>query len=123
MVCGDLVAGLHKNHDLARFAGLANAFADNLILCIGVAPAVAASVIIARTCFARRLKGFGLNPKTIVCDLGMALLNLLATMPVVLAVVILTTIAGKLIIGPQFEMPRHNELKQIISYPQWQTMR
>jgi membrane protease YdiL (CAAX protease family) len=97
-----------------------DALADNLILCIGVAPAVAVSVIIAWTCFARRLKGFGLNPKTIVRDFGTALLNLLAIMPVVLAVIILTTLAGKLIVGPQFEMPRHEELKQIMAYPQWE---
>jgi len=109
-----------KKIALSDLPGWQDALADNLILCISVAPAVAAGVIIARTYFARRLRGFGLNPKTIVCDLPAAMLNLLAIMPVVLAVIILTTLVGKLVVGPEFQMPRHEELKQIIGYPQWQ---
>jgi len=105
---------------LAGLSDWQSALADNVILCIGVAPAVAASMIIARSSFARRLKGFGLNPRTIVRDLGAGFLNLLATMPVVLAVIILTTLIGKLATGGEFEMPRHEELKEIMAYPQWQ---
>jgi membrane protease YdiL (CAAX protease family) len=97
-----------------------NAFADNLAMCLGAAPAVATSVVIVRMHFARRLKGFGLNPKTIAGDFGAALLNLLAIIPVVLAVIILVTLAGKTVTGPTFEMPRHEELKQIVENPQWQ---
>jgi membrane protease YdiL (CAAX protease family) len=97
-----------------------DALADNLILCLGVAPAIAISMIMAWSFFARRLKGFGLNPKTILRDLGAALLNLLAIMPVILGVIVLTTFIGELIVGPDFQMPRHEELKQIMEYSQWQ---
>jgi membrane protease YdiL (CAAX protease family) len=109
-----------KKTALADLPDWQNALADNLVLCIGVAPAAATSLIMARAYFARRLKGFGLNPETIVRDLPAALLNLLAIMPVVLAAIILTTLVGKLVVGPEFQMPQHEELKQILDYPQWQ---
>jgi membrane protease YdiL (CAAX protease family) len=97
-----------------------DALADNLILCFGVAPGVVISLFFGWAFFARRLKGFGLNPKTIFRDLGYSFLNLLAIMPVVLGAIILTTFIGILILGPDFEMPKHEELKQIMAYPQWQ---
>jgi len=108
---GKLLAGLPDWQD---------ALADNLILCIGVIPTIVTSVMIARTTFARGLKGLGLNPTTIPRDFVAALLNLLAIMPVVLGAIILTTIIGKLILGDKFQMPQHEELKQIIAYSQWQ---
>jgi membrane protease YdiL (CAAX protease family) len=110
-VKGKLLAGLPDWQD---------ALADNLILCIGVIPTIVTSVMIARTTFARGLKGLGLNPTTIPRDFGAALLNLFAIMPVVLGAIILTTIVGKLILGDKFQMPQHEELKQIIAYSQWQ---
>jgi membrane protease YdiL (CAAX protease family) len=110
-VKGKLLAGLPDWQD---------ALADNLILCIGVIPTIVTSVMIARTTFARGLKGLGLNPTTVPRDLVAALLNLLAIMPVVLGAIILTTIIGKLILGDKFQMPQHEELKQIIAYSQWQ---
>jgi membrane protease YdiL (CAAX protease family) len=96
-----------------------DAIADNLILCLGVAPAIAIIIVMVRSFFARGLKGFGLNPKTIPRDLGAALLNLFAVMPAILGVLVLTTLIGELIV-PNFQMPRHEELKQIMEYPQWQ---
>ncbi len=101
-------------------SGWRNAFAENLIMCLGAAPMVVTALVLARNHFARRLKGFGLNPKTIFRDLGAALLNLLAIMPVVLAVIILVTLVGELFVGPEYQMPRHQELKEIIEYPQLQ---
>jgi membrane protease YdiL (CAAX protease family) len=109
-----------KEKLLAGLPDWQDALAENLILCIGVIPAITASVMIARTTFARGLKGLGLNPKTIPRDFGAALLNLLAIMPVVLGAIILTTIIGKLLFGDKFQMPQHDELKQIIAYSQWQ---
>jgi membrane protease YdiL (CAAX protease family) len=97
-----------------------NAVADNLILCVGVIPAIVTSVIIARITFVRGLSALGLNPRTIPRDFVAALLNLLAIMPVVLGAIILTTIIGKLIFGDKFQMPQHEELKEIIAYSQWQ---
>ena len=61
-----------------------------------------------------------ITPKTIFKDFGAALLNLLAMTPVILAILILTILAGKLITGPEFVMPRHRELNEIMAYPQWQ---
>ena len=109
-----------KEKLLAGLPDWQDALADNLILCIGVIPTIVTSVMIARTTFARGLKGLGLNPKTIPRDFVTALLNLLAIMPVVLGAIILTTIVGKLILGDKFQMPQHEELKQIIAYSQWQ---
>jgi len=109
-----------KEKLLAGLPDWQDAFVDNLILCIGAIPAITASAMIARTAFARRLRGLGLNPITIPRDFGAALLNLLAIMPVVLGAIILTTIIGKLLFGDKFQMPQHEELKQIIAYSQWQ---
>jgi membrane protease YdiL (CAAX protease family) len=109
-----------KEKLLAGLPDWQDALADNLILCIGVIPAIVTSIIIARIAFVRGLKGLGLNPKTIPRDFVAAILNLLAVMPVVLGAIILTTIIGKLIFGDKFQMPKHEELKQIIAYSQWQ---
>jgi uncharacterized protein len=109
-----------KEKFLAGLPDWQDAFVENLALCLGVIPAIAAGVMIAKSVFVRGLAGLGLNPKTIPRDFAAALLNLLAVMPVVLGAIILTTIIGKLILGDKFEMPRHEELKQIIDYSQWQ---
>jgi membrane protease YdiL (CAAX protease family) len=97
-----------------------DALADNLILCIGVIPTIATTIIIARLTFVRGLKGLGLSPKTIPRDFFVSILNLLAVMPVVLGAIVLTTIIGKLVLGDKFQMPQHEELKEIIAYSQWQ---
>ena len=97
-----------------------NAVAENLAICIAAVPTIAAGVMIARVTFVRGFSALGLNPKSIPRDFVAALLNLLAVMPVVLGAIILTTIIGKLILGDKFQMPQHDELKQIIAYSQWQ---
>ena len=97
-----------------------DAIAENLILCVGVIPAIVTGVIIARITFVRGLKGLGLNPRTIPRDFAAAFLNLLAVMPAVLGAIILITIIGKLIFGDKFQMSQHEELKEIIAYSQWQ---
>jgi len=111
---------LLKEKSLPDISGWQNAFVENLILCLAAVPAIVTTFLIARRHFARGIKGFGFDHKTIVKDFVAALLNILATMPAVLAMMILTIIAGKLIIGPEFVMPRHKELKEILAYPQWQ---
>ncbi len=109
-----------KEKLLAALPDWQNAIAENLVLCVGVIPALVTSVIIAKIAFVRGLKGLGLNPRTIPRDFVAALLNLLAVMPAVLGAIILTTIIGKLILGDKFQMPQHEELKEIIAYSQWQ---
>jgi membrane protease YdiL (CAAX protease family) len=114
------VLSFAKEKLLAGLPDWQDALADNLILCIGVIPAIVTGVMIAKIAFVRGLRGLGLNPKTIPRDFVAAFLNLLAVMPVVLGAIILTTIIGKLILGDRFQMPQHDELKQIIAYSQWQ---
>ena len=111
---------LVKEKAFTDLSGWQDAFAENLVMCLAAAPVVVTGLVIARIHFARRLNGFGLNPKTIVRDFGAALLNLLAIMPVVLSAVILVTLAGKIFVGPEYQMPRHEELNEILAYPQWQ---
>ena len=109
-----------KEKLLAGLPDWQDAIADNLAICLGVIPAIVISIMIARITFARGLKGLGLNLKTIPRDFAAAILNLFAIMPVVLGAIVLTTIIGKLIFGDKFQMPQHEELKQIIAYSQWQ---
>jgi membrane protease YdiL (CAAX protease family) len=109
-----------KEKLLAGLPDWQNALADNLILCIGVIPAIVTGAMIAKITFVRGLRGLGLNPRTIPRDFVAALLNLFAVMPVVLGAIILTTIIGKLILGDKFKLPQHEELKEIIAYSQWQ---
>ncbi len=97
-----------------------NSIAENLALCMAAVPVVVVGVMIAKITFVRGFSALGLNPKTIPRDFAAALLNLLAVMPVVLGAIILTTIVGKLIFGDKFQMPQHEELKQIVAYSQWQ---
>jgi hypothetical protein len=52
-------------------------FLDNLILCISELMSIVVIIFLARIHFARRLKGFGLNVKTIVKDFFAAFVNLL----------------------------------------------
>lgn len=91
---------------------------DNLILCIGGLITTAVILFLARATFARRLKGFGLNPKTIHKDLFNAVLNLLSVWPLLLLTIILTTLFGKLIWGQQYQMQQHQELEMLTANPQ-----
>lgn len=94
------------------------AFRNNLILCIGAIPTVAVIIYLARVSFARGLKGFGLNIKTIHRDFFAAIVNLLSIWPLMLAAIIVTMFLGKLIWGPDFNLEPHEELKTITTYPQ-----
>jgi len=68
------------------------AFLDNFILGIGSIATIAVIIFLVRAHFARRLKGFGLNIKTIVKDFFVAFINLLTVWPLVIAAI--TTIFG-----------------------------
>jgi len=95
-----------------------NAFIDNLVLCIGAIVTTVVVIFLARVSFARQLKGFGLNAKTIVKDFFAGAVNLLAVWPIVIAMIILTTSLGKLIRGQDYQIQQHEELKLITAYPQ-----
>jgi membrane protease YdiL (CAAX protease family) len=106
-----LVADLH---DWQR------AFLGNLIYCIGAIVVIAVILFMVRASFARRLKGFGLNVKTIHKDFFAGVLNLLSIWPIVMLMIILMIFLGKLIWGQDFEMQQHEELEMMTVYSQWQ---
>lgn len=95
-----------------------NALLDNIILCNSEIITIAAIILLARASFARRLKGFGLNPKTIHKDFPAALLNLFTIWPLIAATLLLTMHLGQFILGPDFEIQPHEELELIRAYSQ-----
>ena len=93
-------------------------FLDNLILCISELMSIVVIIFLARIHFARRLKGFGLNVKTIVKDFFAAFVNLLTVWPLITAAIILTMFFGELIWGREYQMQQHQQLKLITEYSQ-----
>ena len=103
------------------FSGLPEwqeAFLMNLIYCIGGLAVTVLIVLLARASFARRLKGFGLDVKTIHKDFLAGVVNLLTVWPLVMLTIILTLFLGQLIWGEGFQLQQHEELKIITAYPQ-----
>ena len=94
------------------------AFLDNFIYFVTAIAVTVIVIILARATFARRLKGFGLNVRTIHKDFLAAVINLLATWPLVIAALIVTMFFGKLIYGQDFAIEQHEELELITAYPQ-----
>ncbi len=90
----------------------------NAVYCLDATALAAGTLILARYHFARRLKGFGLNPKTIPRDFLTSFLNLLTVWPLVMAALVLTIYVGRLIWGPKFDLGRHEELELIRQYSQ-----
>jgi len=95
------------------FAGWQRLFLDNLVFSVAELAAAAAAILIARTTFARGLRGFGLRLKTIPRDLRLAALYLLAVWPLVFAMIAVTTKIGQLLYGKQFAIPPHPGLEII----------
>lgn len=101
--------------DLPDWQGV---FLDNLILCLGATATMGVIILLVKRYFARRLKGFGLEPKTIYKDFLAGLVNLLSVYPLVIVMIILTLVFGKLIQGPQFQIRQHEELELIKAHSQ-----
>jgi membrane protease YdiL (CAAX protease family) len=97
------------------------AFIYNLILCICSILAAAITLYLAKISFARRLKGFGLNLKTVLKDLSGALVNLLAIWPLIVLAIVMTTFFGQLIWGQDFQMQPHEELEFLKTHRQLPT--
>jgi membrane protease YdiL (CAAX protease family) len=95
-----------------------SAFLDNAFLCIGAIAAMVVIILLARAHFVRRLKGFGLNAKTIHKDFFAGVLNLLSVWPIVMLMIIPMIFLGKLIWGQDFEMQQHEELELIAAHSQ-----
>jgi len=94
------------------------AFLDNCIFSAGAIVTTALILLLAWAHFARRLRGFGLNVKTIVADFFAGFANLLTVWPLIMAAVILTTFFGEQIWGQDYQMQQHQELELITENPQ-----
>jgi membrane protease YdiL (CAAX protease family) len=93
-------------------------FLSNLVFCICELVSIAAIIFMAYIYFPRRLKGFGLNSKTIVKDFFIACVNLLSIQPVIMAATILTITFGEFFWGPDYQMQQHQQLETITQYPE-----
>lgn len=93
------------------------AVASNLVFCAGAILTIGLILPLARVHFARGLKGFGLNPRTIPRDIGAAVATLLAVWPLVFAAIVLTTAVGRAVKGRDFNIPRHEELEVMAEFP------
>jgi len=98
--------------------GWRSALLENSIMFVLAAVTVVVIVLLARTSFARGLKGFGLNARTILKDSIAAFVNLLSVWPLLLLMVLITTFFGKLIWGHQYQIQQHEELELITTHPQ-----
>ena len=93
-------------------------FLDNLILCISELITIAVILFFADIYFTRRLKGFGLDIKTILKDFFVAFVNLLTVWPLIAAAMILTSYFGELFWGGEYQIQQHQQLKLIAENPQ-----
>lgn len=93
-------------------------FRDHIVMSIGAIVTIAAMMFLAHIHFARRLKGFGLNIRTIVKDFFMGFVNLLAAWPIMMAAITMTMFVAELIWGREYEMQQHQQLELITEYSQ-----
>lgn len=96
------------------------AFLNNLVYCAGAIVVMAVIIFLVRASFARRLKGFGLNVRSVHKDFFAAFLNLLSVWPLMMAAITLTMLIGKLVFGSEYQISRHEQLELITAYPRWQ---
>ena len=93
---------------------------NNLIYCVGAIVVMAVIIFLVRASFARRLKGFGLNIRSVHKDFLAAFLNLLSVWPLMMAAIALTMFIGKFFFGPEYQISQHEQLELITAYPRWQ---
>lgn len=88
-------------------------FAQTLVLTVLEVAMSAFFVLIARFAFVRGLKGFGLRFRTIGKDIFWAAVNLVAAYPAILLLLWLTVQAGRLFVGPDFDLQKHQTLVEL----------
>jgi membrane protease YdiL (CAAX protease family) len=88
-------------------------FAQNLVVAALEVAMSAFFVLTARFAFVRGLKGFGLRFQTIGKDMFWAVINLIAAYPAILLLLWLTVQAGRLFVGPDFELQKHQTLVEL----------
>jgi len=91
---------------------------DHIVMSVGAIVTMVVMMLLAHVHFARRLKGFGLNFKTIAKDFVMAIVNLLAAWPLMMAAITMTMFVAELIWGQDYQMQQHQQLEMITEYPQ-----
>jgi membrane protease YdiL (CAAX protease family) len=97
--------------------GAATTFYENAVFGTGALLTVFGLILpLAHVHFARGLKGFGLNLRSIPRDLVASVVHLLTVWPIMGAMFIATTIIGQLVKGPDFEMPVHQTLEAVTEH-------
>jgi len=79
---------------------------------------IAILLFIAYNSFARRLKGFGLDVRTLHRDIFPAILNFICVFPLVFAAVLVADFLGRKFLGPSFEFQTNESLAVLLDYPQ-----
>ncbi|HUV66414.1 MAG TPA: CPBP family intramembrane glutamic endopeptidase [Sedimentisphaerales bacterium] len=118
LVAQELTGDSSRKGYLTMPADWQSAFLNNCIFIVGGIVTTAVILLLARAHFARRLRGFGLNIKTVPADFLGALVNLLAVWPLIMAAIVITLFFAQHIWGQDYQMQRHQELKLITEYPQ-----
>jgi membrane protease YdiL (CAAX protease family) len=103
---------------VGNLSGWRKDFLFNVVFCICELLSIAAIILLARIYFSRRLKGFGLNIKTIIKDFFAALVYLLSIQPVIMAATILTITFGELFWVKDYHLQQHQQLEMITQYPE-----
>jgi membrane protease YdiL (CAAX protease family) len=101
-----------------NLSGWQELFRDHIVMSIGAVITIVVMLFLAHVHFSRRLKGFGLNIRTIAKDFFMAIVNLLAVWPLILAAVTGTIFFVKLFSGQEYQMQQHQQLEMVTEYPQ-----
>lgn len=88
-------------------------FAQNLVVAALEVAMSAFFVLTARFAFVRGLRGFGLRFRTVGKDMFWAAVNLIAAYPVILLSLWLTVQVGQQLVGPEFELQKHQSLVEL----------
>jgi membrane protease YdiL (CAAX protease family) len=93
-------------------------FLGTVFGCVCALLAIGGIIAVARTTFARRLKGFGLQPHTAGRDLAAAVVSLVCIWPIITIVVFLTILSVQALGARGPGMERHEMLKMLLLYRQ-----
>jgi membrane protease YdiL (CAAX protease family) len=93
-------------------------FLGTVLGCVCALLAIGIIIAAVRTSFARRLKGFGLQPRTLGKDLAAAVVNLVCIWPIMTIVVFLTMQLAHFFGVKGLGIERHEMLRTLILYRQ-----
>lgn len=93
-------------------------FAAYLVTALVEILLIATTLVLAWALFARRIRGFGLNFKTLPGDIPPAIVNFIAILPFVWLGIIAVDFFGKLVAGEQFELKPNQALDSLTQNPQ-----